>query len=432
MKLTFVFENGDGLENDVHMIHDESAVGADDEICTNDQVLRLQYGKDDGQPGQPTDTMIDSVQLESLNTAATGLLNTPDTRISLSYVLSSSSKESPLTCSNTTDTDIQTPDARSQSSRCIDTSTSSVPPLTHREALLMQYFIRIISPWALSQPEHCHDDILIVTMVCLRLYELFNQQPLSALHLDGLASLLGAIPDFLQSGELAEASAWLALRHDLFMAMVTKRAPRITLNDYDHSSVFQKRPTPGAAAYAIILIWAKILRHLYSTKPDGSSTTWLALENALKDWYDEKRIEPLFQQDANVDPHQPFPIISMNSAPHVIAVQYYHTCQVYLNLHKPLNSQEVALAAVDNNRSQAAISAMCAILGIALSNTWVEDAVFPGLHILITCGHHLTDSLQREHAVRFLNNICTKFGYRTDKTASALQHQWAERDASKG
>ncbi|KAG9661282.1 hypothetical protein KCU95_g3834, partial [Aureobasidium melanogenum] len=432
MKLTFVFENGDGLENDVHMIHDESVVGADDEICTNDQVLRLQYGKDDGQPGQPTDTMIDSVQLESLNTAATGLLNTPDTRISLSYVLSSSSKESPLTCSNTTDTDIQTPDARSQSSRCIDTSTSSVPPLTHREALLMQYFIRIISPWALSQPEHCHDDILIVTMVCLRLYELFNQQPLSALHLDGLASLLGAIPDFLQSGELAEASAWLALRHDLFMAMVTKRAPRITLNDYDHSSVFQKRPTPGAAAYAIILIWAKILRHLYSTKPDGSSTTWLALENALQDWYDEKRIEPLFQQDANVDPHQPFPIISMNSAPHVIAVQYYHTCQVYLNLHKPLNSQEVALAAVDNNRSQAAISAMCAILGIALSNTWVEDAVFPGLHILITCGHHLTDSLQREHAVRFLNNICTKFGYRTDRTASALQHQWAERDASKG
>lgn len=49
MKLTFVFDNGDGLENDIDMIHDESAVGADDEICTNDQVLRLQYGKDDGQ-----------------------------------------------------------------------------------------------------------------------------------------------------------------------------------------------------------------------------------------------------------------------------------------------------------------------------------------------------------------------------------------------
>ncbi|KAI4735049.1 hypothetical protein E4T50_14427 [Aureobasidium sp. EXF-12298] len=267
-------------------------------------------------------------------------------------------------------------------------------------------------------------------MVCLRLYELFNQQPLSALHLDGLASLLGAIPDFLQSGELAEASAWLALRHDLFMAMVTKRAPRITLNDYDHSRVFQKPATPGATAYAIILIWAKILRHLYSTNPIESTTTWLALENALQYWYDEKRIEPLFQQDADVDSDQPFPIISMNNAPHgtvysahiltwlavltigaVIALQYYHTCQVYLNMYKPLDLQQDALTAVENDRSQAAIDSMCSILGIALSNTWVEDA--------------------REHAVRFLNNICTKFGYRTDRTASALQHQWTERDASK-
>lgn len=73
VKLTFVFENGDGLENDIDMIHDESAVGADDEICTNDQVLRLQYGKDDGQPGQSTDTMTESVQFESPHTA-TGLL----------------------------------------------------------------------------------------------------------------------------------------------------------------------------------------------------------------------------------------------------------------------------------------------------------------------------------------------------------------------
>lgn len=73
VKLTFVFENGDGLENDINMIHDESAVGADDEICTNDQVLRLQYGKDDGQPGQSTDTMTESVQFEFPHTA-TGLL----------------------------------------------------------------------------------------------------------------------------------------------------------------------------------------------------------------------------------------------------------------------------------------------------------------------------------------------------------------------
>lgn len=256
---------------------------------------------------------------------------------------------------------------------------------------------------ALSQPDHCHDDTLIVTMVFLRLYELFNLQPFSALHLDGLASLLSAIPTFLQSGGLAEASAWLALRHDLFMAMMTKRTPRINLDDYDHSNIFQRRVTPGATAYAIILIWAKILRHLYSADTHDTLTTWPTLEHAVEAWYDERILEYLFQQDANVEPDQPFPIISMSSAPHgivclyhlrrpvvliidaVIALQYYHTCQVYLNLYKPLDLQDNTLSAVKDGRPQAAVNSMCSILGIALSNTWVEDAVFPALHILITC-----------------------------------------------
>lgn len=135
----------------------------------------------------------------------------------------------------------------------------------------------------------------------------------------------------------------------------------------------------------------------------------------------------------------------------VVALEHYHNCQIYLNLYKPLDSQHDTLPGIRDDRHQAAITSICSILGIALSNTWVEDAVFPGLHILITCknripqqqynhksdanvskgGHHLTDSLQREHALRFLDLITTKFGYRTDRLVSVLKHQWAEHDASK-
>ncbi|KAK5999957.1 hypothetical protein QM012_005045 [Aureobasidium pullulans] len=358
VKLAYILENGDGTGSS----HDESVISADQEIHTNDQV---QHGSDAGQPG--------CSQSDPLHSS-----NTPDTRTSLSYVLSSPStsmRASPWTYSNTTITDYRTPDARSESSRCTGVSSTLAPSLSHREALLMQYFIRVISPWldvlqdvprfaqevpmratkspmllfsilaassrhqalrdsdwqeasdyhskclilviqALSQPEHCHDNTLIVTMVCLRLYELFNQQPFSALHLDGFASLLTAIPNFLQSGGLAEASAWLALRHDLFMAMMTKRAPNISLNAYEHSNVFLRRPNPSADAYAIILIWAKILRRLYLTESDALPDTWPLLDKAVADWYVAKKIEPLFHQDPNVDPDQPFPIISMTTAQH--------------------------------------------------------------------------------------------------------------------
>lgn len=168
---------------------------------------------------------------------------------------------------------------------------------------------------ALSHPEDCHSDNLLVTIVCLRLYELFSHETFSALHLDGLASLSSAMPSFLRNGGLAEAAAWIALRHDLFIAMMSKQAPKFRLEDFDRSSVFQKRADPGGTAYKIILIWAKMLRHLYSPDPGSLFTTWQGLEDAVRNWYAKKGFQPIFQQDANVDPDQPFPIISMINAP---------------------------------------------------------------------------------------------------------------------
>jgi hypothetical protein len=256
---------------------------------------------------------------------------------------------------------------------------------------------------ALSHPEDSQSDNLPLTIVCLRLYELFGHESFSALHLDGLACLSSAMPKFLASGGVAEAAAWIALRHDLFIAMMSKQAPKFPLDDFDHSSIFQRRTDPCAAAYKIILIWAKLLRHLYSTDLGGVSTTWLGLEDAVKEWYDGKGFQPLFQQDANVVPDQPFPIISMINAPQgtnppgylkerailivqkVIALEYYHTCQVYLNLYKPLDSQQAVPDTVQEERHQTAINSICSILGLARSNVWVEDANFPALHILITC-----------------------------------------------
>lgn len=72
MKLTYVFENGDGLEDDGNTIEDGSVVGADNESSTNDPATRFQYGKDGGPPGQSTGSTAGSVQLESPNTL-TGL-----------------------------------------------------------------------------------------------------------------------------------------------------------------------------------------------------------------------------------------------------------------------------------------------------------------------------------------------------------------------
>ncbi|KAI4719303.1 hypothetical protein E4T48_04415 [Aureobasidium sp. EXF-10727] len=509
MKLAFISESGDGLENNVEMIrHDKPIVSAEDEMCDS-QLSKIHDDKTSAQSDleKSINMTPDATWAQPLHTAIELLTrqddgsskihnqheqkNIPDARTSLYHILSPpltvTSKPS-STYSYTHSPDNHDPDAPSYSSRCTNFSTHSATPLTHREAVLIQYFIRVISPWldvlqdvprfaqevpiratkspmllfavlaassrhqslgdkewheasnylskclelviqAIPKPEHCHDDNLLVTIVCLRLYELFGHETLSSLHLDGLAGLLSAIPDSLQSGGLAEAAAWVALRHDLFIAMMNKQAPKFRLEDYDRSSVFQRRKTPSATAYAIILIWAKILRHLYSTTQASPSVTWTGLEDAVRDWYNDKDFQPLFQQDANVEADQPFPIISMIDAPQTIALQVYYTCQAYLYLYKPIDPHQTIPKATTDDQHQAAISSICSIIGLARSNTWVEDANFPAYHILVTCGHRLDGALQRDHALRFLDYIKKHFGYRIDRIANLLKGQWAESDA---
>ncbi|KAI4846361.1 hypothetical protein E4T44_05105 [Aureobasidium sp. EXF-8845] len=499
IRLVFVTEAGDGLENIVKPMGNDTSSSADKEICTSDQLSESRNQNSTAQfiPTDSVDATLDSNWAEPLHTAIE-LLNRrhdespakhdpPEQNISLTPISSSSptlsmtttlaTTETPPICSESKHFNSMESDPHTNASLSTNISTSPKQSLTHREAVLIHYFISIISPWpnqldvlqdiprfaqeaplratkspmllysilaassrhqtlqnsdwqeasgylgkclklviqALSHPENSHSDDLLLTIVCLRLYELFSHETFSVLHLDGLACLSSAIPTFLKSGGLAEAAAWIALRHDLFIAMMSKQPPKFPLDDFDNSSVFQRRTDAGAPAYKIILIWARMLRHLYSTDPDTLSTAWLGLEHAVRSWYNERGFQPLFQQDANVDHDQPFPIISMSSAPQVIALEFYHTCQVYLNLYKSLDLQQAGADAVQEDRLQAAIDSICSIIGLARSNAWVDDANFPACHILITCpraiGERDSNTNKADIALQIRYSVIMLFGF---------------------
>lgn len=166
---------------------------------------------------------------------------------------------------------------------------------------------------ALSQPESCYDDILLATIVCLRFYEEFDYQADSFLHLSGVAKLLSAMPGFSNSGGLAEAASWQALRQDIYSSLVNKQAPSFELENYDQSSVFARLDFE-AAANVIILTFAKILRFLYSSDRENTPITWADLEGLVETWNRRRAFQPVFYQDAYTMPDQPFPIISLTNS----------------------------------------------------------------------------------------------------------------------
>lgn len=165
---------------------------------------------------------------------------------------------------------------------------------------------------ALSQPESSYDDNLFASMICMRIYEEFDEGVDDFLHLQGVGRLLNAIPTFAHSGGLAEAASWQALRQDIYMALFNKVPPSFDLENYSRSRVFDFRDD-DACANVIILIFARILRLLYSPSTAVDTGAWNDLEHSLEVW-DAQRLlifKPLYVKEADPAHDQPFPIIRL-------------------------------------------------------------------------------------------------------------------------
>jgi hypothetical protein len=167
MKLAFVPEAGDSVENIVKAMGNDSSSSADKEICSSEQLTKSQNQNNIAQfrPADSMDATLDSDWAEPLHTAIE-LLNrqhdgspnihdqpeqtTSTSPISASPTLSSDTTlatETSLTYSKEQPLGSMESDPRSQACPSSDVSTSPTQPLTHREAILVHYFISVISPW---------------------------------------------------------------------------------------------------------------------------------------------------------------------------------------------------------------------------------------------------------------------------------------------
>jgi len=165
LKLAFVSETGDGLENIVQATEDESISSSDQEVCTSDRFPNPHSHRDTA-PNETTEsvnTTSESTWAEPLHTAIE-LLNrqqdrppqihdSPEQIMSATPASSSTISSLPTTLeaeispAGTSITSFETQGSRSHTFGSTDITTSPMRPLTHREAILIHYFISVVSPW---------------------------------------------------------------------------------------------------------------------------------------------------------------------------------------------------------------------------------------------------------------------------------------------
>lgn len=282
----------------------------------------------------------------------------------------------------------------------------------------------------LAGPETLYDDNLLATVVCLRIYEEIEHKDDNHLHLDGTSRLIRAIPTFAHSGGLGEATCWQSLRQDIYICLARGVPPSLHLESFEQSSVFTFRDD-AACANVIILCFAKILRFAYSGDHEDTSA-WNRLALDVEAWNDRRLrlFQAIYYEDFDTVANRPFPVVHMISPPQVAALQYYHSCRAFLLLHRPHGESLSGFQAAKRRRAleRDVTYHLATIVGLAESNPFVENANFTAHHLLRIGGYCITNPLQRQSVLEYLDHVEHVMGWSTSATTALLKDQWSDLD----
>jgi len=114
-------------------------------------------------------------------------------------------------------------------------------------------------------------------------------------HLIGTTKIVNSISTFGCSGGLGEAAAWLCLREDIYVSLVSQQPLRTRLENYHDSKTFQKDDDVSWANRMVFLL-AKVLSHAFRL-PDSpnqadtatAATSWRQMDEEVENW---KRAAP--------------------------------------------------------------------------------------------------------------------------------------------
>lgn len=177
-------------------------------------------------------------------------------------------------------------------------------------------------------------------------------------HQLGSTRLLNSIAKFSSSGGLGEATSWISLRQNIYLALVHREPIGIRLENYIESNAFNKCDD-GAWANVMVHLFAKVLALAFDPQQNGSAEKWHALEGETERWNESKpdSFSPISFQaptsgEQNIIPEiwmlnsyhgklSPFSLKSLSfliSIFEVVGVQYYYLAKIFTSTYQPSNS----------------------------------------------------------------------------------------------
>ncbi|KAJ5150267.1 hypothetical protein N7448_001845 [Penicillium atrosanguineum] len=294
---------------------------------------------------------------------------------------------------------------------------------------------------ALSEPEQHITEDLLAAVAILRQHEEMDGEHGHAdisdaivnhaflpgednqFHLIGTTHILNTVSTFGSSGGLGEAAAWLCLRQDIYVSLISQKPLRTSLQNFHDSSIF-KRDDDFAWSNRMVFLLAKALQSAFSRH---SEVELAMIDGEVEAWYASK---PHTFQPVRVAPRGPgldqrFPLIWMLLPVHVVGLQYYHIAKIVL----ALSESSKPSSAYDKLRQSRAIEKnirqhLLQILGLAQSNTKAENTLFTARHSLVAWGWVLRNRSDQAAAESLLRDMHARTGWNMEGLVNSLRQQW--------
>ncbi|KAJ5175184.1 uncharacterized protein N7482_001061 [Penicillium canariense] len=210
--------------------------------------------------------------------------------------------------------------------------------------------VELLIPF-LSSETVADDDILLCTIVILRVFEQLNVMVTGSdreRHLAGCSALLRASQgrelDPSTPG-LRQAAFWVYMRQCLYNACVHQQAPNVDLNlilipPPSGSDPLGNPNSETAWANTMTWICATVIHFCFGShysEPFTRMRRWQELSEAVENWLSTRpcTFDPIWYSEAVPDSGNPFPEIWFTADWHIMAFGYYHLACMLLAIYKP-------------------------------------------------------------------------------------------------
>ncbi|KAJ6051257.1 hypothetical protein N7460_001791 [Penicillium canescens] len=301
--------------------------------------------------------------------------------------------------------------------------------------------VELLIPF-LSSETVANDDILLCTIVILRVFEQLNVMVTGSdqeRHLAGCSALLRASQGREvdpSAPRLRHAAFWVYLRQCLYNACVHQQSPNVDLD-------LVLIPPPGGGdslsnlksetAWANTMTWicATVVHFCFGPsypEPFARMCRWQELSEAVESWMSTRpsTFDPIWYSEAVPGNGNPFPEIWFTADWHIMAFGYYHLACMLLVIYKP--SPKFAVRGVHGTARESDIRVMKharAICGACNSSPSTVPSLITLCHSTFIWGPLMTDLAEREELMRLLRDMETKHAWPTSWIVNSLKEEWS-------